>query len=216
MRLLVGLGNPGARHAHNRHNVGFMAIDEIARQHSFERFRERGRFAGEVAKGRIADHEVLLLKPTTYMNNSGRAVTAARRFFRLAPADIIVIYDEVDLKPGKVRVKLGGGAAGHNGIRDIAEHIGREFLRVRIGVGHPGDRDLVAHYVLHDFAKEDQAWLERTLDAVADAMPLLIAGDENRFMTRVATLAPPPAPPKAEAAQEDGSAEATSKRRDGL
>lgn len=214
MRLLVGLGNPGARHAHHRHNVGFMAIDEIARRYGFERFRERSRFAGEVAKGRIGEHEVLLLKPTTYMNNSGRAVTAARRFYRLELTDIIVIYDEIDLKPGKVRVKLGGGAAGHNGIRDIAAHIGAAFLRVRIGVDHPGDRDLVAHYVLHDFSKEDQAWLQPTLDAVAEAMPLLIEGDENRFMTRVASLAPPPQPPKPEKA--DDTADAPPKQRDGL
>lgn len=192
MQLLVGLGNPGARHAENRHNIGFMALDLIANRYRFGPWRSR--FQGEVAEGRIGDTKVLALKPQTYMNESGRAVGEALRFFKLDPADVIVLYDEIDLRPGKVRVKQGGGAGGHNGIRSIDAHIGKPFWRVRLGVGHPGDKDLVHGHVLRDFAKADRVWLEKLLDAVSDEIPLLIDGDDGAFMSRVAHIMTPPRP----------------------
>ena len=192
MRLLVGLGNPGPRYAHNRHNVGFMAVDEIVRRHGFGSWR--GRFQGRVAEGRIGGDKLLALEPETYMNESGRAVGEALRFYKLEPEDVIVIYDEIDLKPGKVKVKRGGGAGGHNGIRSIDQHIGRDYWRVRIGVGHPGEKDLVHGHVLNDFAKADQAWLDKLLDAVARELPLLIDGDDKGFMSKVNQVLVPPRP----------------------
>jgi PTH1 family peptidyl-tRNA hydrolase len=196
MRLVVGLGNPGAEYAKNRHNVGFMAADAIARRHKFPDWRKR--FKGDTAEGTIGGERVLLLKPLTYMNESGQSVIAAAHFLKIEPAQVVVLYDELDLMPGKVRVKLGGGAAGHNGIRSIDAHLGNEFWRVRIGIGHPGHKALVLRAVLGDFAKADAVWLAPLLDAIADEMPTLLAGDANGFMSRVAHLAPPPGADKDE------------------
>ncbi|GAB4142719.1 MAG: aminoacyl-tRNA hydrolase [Sphingomonadales bacterium] len=189
MLLLVGLGNPGPRYAGNRHNIGFMAIDKIAARHGFSPPRER--FAGECREGLLDGEKVMLLKPQTYMNRSGQAVGEAMRFYKLAPADVAVLYDEIDLAPGKLKVKQGGGAAGHNGIRDIASHIGPDFRRIRLGVGHPGVKELVERHVLSDFAKADQAWLEPLLDAVAAAAPWLARGDDARFASDVALILKP-------------------------
>ena len=199
MLLLVGLGNPGPRHANNRHNIGFMAVDEIVRRHGFGPWRVR--VQGRLAEGRIGAEKIFALEPDTYMNESGRAVGEAVRFYKLDPAtQVIVIYDEIDLKPGKVKVKLGGGAGGHNGIRSIDRHIGRDYRRVRLGIGHPGDKDLVHGYVLRDFAKADAAWRDKLLDAVAAELPRLVEGDDAGFMSRVAHVMnpPKPKPPKPE------------------
>ncbi len=206
MLLLVGLGNPGAGHTNNRHNIGFMAVDEIIRRHSFGPCRER--FNGLAAEGRIGNTKILALKPTTYMNESGLAVGNAARFYKLEPDDIIVLHDEIDLAPGKVRVKRGGGAAGHNGLRSIDSHVGKDYLRVRIGVGHPGQKDEVERYVIRNFPRQDVRWVEALMSAIADALPLLIGGDGAGFMSKVALLTAPakPAPkePAKEAAKEPG------------
>jgi PTH1 family peptidyl-tRNA hydrolase len=194
MHLLVGLGNPGPRYARHRHNIGFMAVEAIAARHRCTPFRARGRFAAELAEGSIGTDAVLLAKPTTYMNESGQAVGALVQFHKLAPAEVIVFYDELDLAAGKVRVKRGGGAAGHNGIRSIDAHIGNDFWRVRLGIGHPGARELVTHHVLSEFTAEDRAWLEPLLEAVAEACPLLIRGEDNQFMSKVAQRLAPPKP----------------------
>lgn len=189
MHLLVGLGNPGPAYAGNRHNIGFMAVDSIVHRHDFEPFRSR--FHGLAAMGSVAGANLVALKPMTFMNESGRAVAAAARFFKIPVEHIIVLHDELDLRPGKVRVKRGGGHAGHNGLRNIDAHMGRDYIRVRLGIGHPGDPNRVTPYVLSDFAKTDAPWLSRLLDAVTDAMPLLIEGDDAGFMTRVAFLSGP-------------------------
>lgn len=192
MLLLVGLGNPGPQYALNRHNIGFMALETIARRYGFGPWRRR--FQGQVAEGRLAGYKVLALKPETYMNESGRAVGEALRFYKIEPEQVIVIYDEIDLRPGKVRVKQGGGAGGHNGIRSIDAHIGKDYWRVRLGVGHPGEKERVKGHVLRDFAKADGEWLDKLLDAVASELPLLIEGDDGAFMSRVAHLTAPPKP----------------------
>lgn len=184
MKLFVGLGNPGSSYAHHRHNVGFMALDRIAERHGFAPWKKR--FHGLVADGPIGGRRVLLLKPQTYMNDSGQAVGEAQRYLKISEEDIYVFHDEIDLAPAKLKVKVGGGNAGHNGLRSISAHIGNEYARVRIGVGHPGSKDLVSHYVLHDFAKADADWLEPMLDAMADAAGRLAAGDSARFLTDVA------------------------------
>ena len=194
MRLLVGLGNPGPRYAGNRHNIGFMAVDAIVRRHSFSSIRER--FHSLTAEGTIDGEKVLAMAPQTFMNDSGRAVQAAVQFFKLQPTDVIVIYDEIDLPLGKVRVKRGGGAGGHNGIRSIDAHIGADYWRVRMGVDHPGQKELVKAYVLMDFFKEEHETVQSMLDAVSDAIPLMIAGDDGRFMNKVSVAINPP-PPKA-------------------
>ena len=196
MLLLVGLGNPGPKYQRNRHNVGFMAVDAIVRRHGFGPFRAR--FDGLAAEGEIGGEKVLALKPLTFMNDSGRSVAAAMRFYKLAPARVAVIHDELDLKPFKVRVKTGGGAAGHNGIRDVDAHIGPDFRRVRIGIGHPGAKELVLAHALNDFAKAEMPDLEKTVDAVAAALPLLVEGNDNAFMTKVDVLTKPPKPAKDE------------------
>ena len=183
MHLLVGLGNPGREYAYNRHNVGFMALDEIVRRYGFAPWRRR--FQGQVAEGRIAGERVLALKPETYMNESGRAVGEAMRFYKLKPADLVVIYDELDLPPGKARLKSGGSTAGHRGLRSIEPQVGKDFRRLRLGIGHPGAREKVNGYVLHDFAKADRDWLEPLLEAVAEHAPLLASGEDSTFMNRV-------------------------------
>ena len=194
LTLLVGLGNPGAEYAGNRHNIGFMALEAIAKRHGFG--NPKRRFQGITAEGKIAGHKVLGLKPLTYMNLSGDAVAAATQFYKIAPKDVIVLYDEIDLAPGKLRVKLGGGAAGHNGIRSIDRAIGPDFWRVRIGVGHPGHKDLVHGHVLHDFAKADREWLEPMLDAIGDEIGAMLEGKPELFMTKVAERTAPPKPAK--------------------
>ena len=171
-------------------NIGFMAADEIIRRYDLS--LRQSRHHAYVAEGVIGGEKILLLKPKTFMNESGRALGSAVRYHKLRPRSVTVLYDELDLAPGKVRVKMGGGHAGHNGIRSISSHIGQDFRRVRIGIGHPGDKKRVQGYVLSDFPKAEKAWVESTVDAIADALPMLIDGDDAGFMTRVAYLAPPP------------------------
>jgi PTH1 family peptidyl-tRNA hydrolase len=190
MILLVGLGNPGESYRANRHNVGFMAVEAIHGQYRFAPWRAR--FQGLAAEGEIGGAKVVLLKPQTFMNESGRAVGDAMRFYKGEPGDVVVLHDELDLAAGKLRARTGGGSAGHNGIRSITAHIGPEFRRVRIGIGHPGDPARVHGYVLSDFAKADEAWLRPLLDAVAEAAPHLAAWDEGRFMNKVAVLTQQP------------------------
>jgi len=194
MRLLVGLGNPGSAYANNRHNVGFMALDAIAERHDFSSWRKR--FQGVTAEGLLDGEKVIALKPTTYMNLSGQSVGETARFFKINPSDVIVIYDEIELAPGKIRVKQGGGSAGHNGIKSIDVHIGKDYWRARLGVGRPTGTGGVSNYVLQNFAKADMEWLGPFLDAIAKSIPLLAASDENKFMTKVAMLTAPPAPKK--------------------
>ncbi|MEX0852563.1 MAG: aminoacyl-tRNA hydrolase [Bauldia sp.] len=183
MLLIVGLGNPGQRYQRNRHNVGFMAADAIHRRHGFSPWRRR--FHGEVSETELGGEKALILKPQTYMNESGRAVQEAVRFYKLDPASVVVIHDEVDLPPGKIRMKVGGGVAGHNGLRSIGAAIGDGFRRLRIGVGHPGVKEAVPNYVLHDFAKADGAWLAPLIDAIAEHAPLLAAGKDSTFANRL-------------------------------
>jgi peptidyl-tRNA hydrolase, PTH1 family len=192
MLLFVGLGNPGAKYAGNRHNIGFMAADEIVRRHSFSSWRKK--FNADVAEGTLAGEKVLVLKPQTYMNESGRAVGEAVRFHDIDLTQVYVFYDELDLEPGKLRVKLGGGAAGHNGIRSIAAHIGPDFKRVRLGIGHPGDKDMVMPHVLGDFAKADREWVTKLLAGVAGEVELLAMGQDEKFQSRVALVLNPPRP----------------------
>ena len=192
MLLVVGLGNPGAEHASNRHNIGFMAVDAIVRRHGLGPFRAK--FHGEIAQGDVAGVKVLALKPTTYMNDSGLSVAAAAGFFKIPPADMVVLHDELDLAGGRLRVKRGGGHAGHNGLRSIHAHLGADYRRIRLGIGHPGDKDRVTAHVLRNFAKADEAWLEKLLDAVADGFPLLVEGDDPGFMSKVALAMEPPKP----------------------
>jgi len=189
MLLIVGLGNPGAKHARHRHNVGFMAADAIHRRHGFGPWRKR--FHGEAAEGMLAGEKCLLVKPQTYMNRSGQTVGEAAGFFKLSPADILVIHDEVDLPPGKIRMKTGGGVAGHNGLKSIGSAIGSDFRRLRIGVGHPGAKERVPGYVLHDFAKADADWLVPLLDAIGDHAPLLAEGKDSTFANRLHEAAAP-------------------------
>ena len=183
MLLLVGLGNPGARYVGTRHNVGFMAVQAIAKRHGIGPWRRR--FQGVACEGTLGGARVLLLLPGTYMNESGRAVAEAAHFYKLPLADITVFHDEIELPPGKVRVKVGGGIAGHNGLRSISEHIGNDYRRVRIGVGHPGHKDLVEHYVLSDFAKSEQRWVEALTDILADNVDFLVRGEDASFQNKV-------------------------------
>jgi PTH1 family peptidyl-tRNA hydrolase len=183
MRLFVGLGNPGGKYANNRHNIGFMAVDEIARRHGFGPWRRR--FHGETSDGTLDGEKVVLLKPATYMNESGNAVQEAAKFFKLSAGDITVFQDELELPPAKVRVKIGGGIAGHNGLRSISSHIGNEYRRVRLGIGHPGVKELVHSHVLSDFAKSDRPWVEALCEAVADAAVLLTSGRDSTFQNKV-------------------------------
>ena len=193
MLLLVGLGNPGPEYAKHRHNIGFMAVDAIVRRHSFGPFRKR--FQGRVAEGEIAGVKALALKPETFMNQSGRSVQAAMAFYKILPEDVIVFHDEIDLLARKVRVKRGGGHAGHNGLRSIHEAIGPDYRRVRLGIGHPGDRNRVTGHVLGPFAKDDQEWLGKLLDSLAAHADLVVKGDDSGFMSRIANELKPPRPP---------------------
>jgi PTH1 family peptidyl-tRNA hydrolase len=183
MLLIAGLGNPGAEHARNRHNIGFMAIKRIADEHRIGPFRSR--FQGLIAEGPIGGERVALLLPQTYMNESGRSVGEAMRFYKLGLESIVVIHDELDLAPGKVRVKVGGGSAGHNGLRSITAHVGNDYKRVRLGIGHPGDKALVYHYVLGDFAKSETPWVAAVCDAVARAAEPLAKGQDASFQNKV-------------------------------
>jgi PTH1 family peptidyl-tRNA hydrolase len=183
MLLFVGLGNPGARHAGNRHNVGFMAVEAIARRHHIGPWRRR--FQGLACEGAIGGARVLLLKPETFMNESGRAVGEAAHFYKLDVGDVAVCHDELDLPPAKVRVKVGGGVAGHNGLRSVSSHIGNDYRRVRIGIGHPGQKDLVYPYVLSDFAKSERPWVETVCDIIADNAELLVRGENATFQNKV-------------------------------
>lgn len=184
MKLFVGLGNPGDTYENNRHNIGFLAVERIAASHGFGPWRKK--FQGSVSEGTLGSEKVLLLKPLTFMNESGRAVGEAMRFLKIEPGGVYVFHDELDLVPGKVKVKAGGGNAGHNGLRSISAHIGNDYPRVRLGIGHPGSKDAVVHYVLGDFAKSERGWLNDLLEAVADAAPHLARGDDARFLSEVA------------------------------
>ena len=186
MLILAGLGNPGARYAGNRHNIGFMALDEIARGHRAAPWRAR--FQGQASEAVIGGEKALLLKPQTYMNESGRSVGEAMRFYKLTPADVVVFHDELDLAPARLRAKLGGGNAGHNGLRSITAMIGNDYRRVRMGIGHPGDKALVHPYVLNDFAKAEQPWVEDLCRACAEKAGLLMQGEDARFQNDVAAL----------------------------
>ncbi|MGC9419626.1 MAG: aminoacyl-tRNA hydrolase [Rhodovulum sp.] len=190
MRLFVGLGNPGAKYAGNRHNIGFMAVDRIAGDHGFAPWRAK--FQGQVAEGRLDGEKVVLLKPETYMNRSGDSVQAAVQFYKLAPGDVTVFHDELDLAPGKCRLKQGGGHAGHNGLRSIHAHIGPDYERVRLGIGHPGHKDRVSGYVLSDFAKADRDWLDDLMRGISDGAADLARGDGARFLNAVALRVAPP------------------------
>ena len=183
MLLFVGLGNPGSRYVGNRHNVGFMVVEAIARRHGIAPWRRR--FQGVAAEGPVGPARVLLLLPGTFMNESGRAVAEAANFYKLGLPDIVVFHDELDLAPGKLRIKTGGGNAGHNGLRSISAHIGNDYRRVRIGIGHPGVKELVHPYVLSDFAKAEREWVDALCSAVADNFELLAKGDDNSFQNKV-------------------------------
>lgn len=192
MKLFVGLGNPGADYAGHRHNIGFMAVDRIAADHGFGPWKRA--FKGQIAEGRLGDEKITLLKPETFMNASGEAVQAAMAFYKLPIADITVFHDELDLAPAKLRVKQGGGHAGHNGLRSICDHIGEAYQRVRLGIGHPGHKDAVAGYVLHNFAKSDQDWLADLLNGISEGAVALAQGDAARFLNAVALRLNPPRP----------------------
>lgn len=211
MKLLVGLGNPGGKYERNRHNIGFMALDRIASDHGFGPWKAK--FQGKIAEGRIGSERALLLKPETFMNLSGQSVGEAMRFYKLEPADVIVFHDELDLAPGKLKVKSGGGHAGHNGLRSIHAHIGEAYDRVRMGVGHPGRKELVAAYVLHDFAKADETWLDDILRGISDGAADLVAGDAGRFMNAVALRVAPPRSSKTRG-EAAGSAQKPAKTQD--
>jgi PTH1 family peptidyl-tRNA hydrolase len=190
VKLVVGLGNPGPKYERTRHNIGFMAVDEITRLYAFRPPREK--FNGLICEGEIGGERVVALKPMTFMNDSGESVAPAARFFKIEPADVIVIHDELDLAEGKLRVKRGGGSAGHNGLRSIDAHLGADYWRMRLGIGHPGRKDLVLHYVLQNFLPEETVWLDKLLPAVAEALPLLLGSQDSAFMSKVALLIDPP------------------------
>ncbi|MCV3207042.1 aminoacyl-tRNA hydrolase [Mesorhizobium sp. YC-39] len=196
MLLFAGLGNPGAKYANNRHNVGFMAADAIARRHSFSPWSKK--FQGLIAEGMLGGEKIILIKPQTFMNLSGQAVGEALRFYKLAPSALTVFYDEIDLPERKLRVKTGGGAGGHNGIRSIDDHVGNAYRRVRIGVGHPGVKELVHGHVLSDFAKADREWLEPLLDAIAANAEMIVRDDEPGFMNKVSVAVQGKAAPERE------------------
>jgi PTH1 family peptidyl-tRNA hydrolase len=189
MKLIVGLGNPGAKYARNRHNIGFMAVERIAEDHGFGPWKSKHQ--GSLTEGRFGSDKVILLKPETFMNNSGQSVQAAMRFYKLEVSDVVVLHDEIDLAPGKVKYKVGGGHAGNNGLRSIHAHIGPDYARVRMGVGHPGHKDAVPGYVLRDFPKADESWLDDVLRGVSDGAAYLAAGDGAKFSNAVAMRTAP-------------------------
>ncbi len=189
MRLFVGLGNPGSEYAGNRHNIGFQAIDAIHRKHSFGAWSRK--FKATISEGDLEGEKVILIKPQTFMNLSGQSVGEAMRFYKLSPGDIVVFHDELDLPAGKIRVKTGGGNSGHNGLKSIDAHCGKDYARVRLGIGHPGDKTLVHGHVLGDFAKVDQTWLEPMLDDIALAAGLLVKGDHSQFANKLAPVKEP-------------------------
>jgi PTH1 family peptidyl-tRNA hydrolase len=184
MLLIVGLGNPGEKYTNNRHNVGFMVVDDIAHHHGFSPWRAK--FKGLLADGTIDGEKVLLLKPMTFMNRSGQSVSELMRFYKLSPNQVVVFHDELDLARAKLRIKTGGGHGGNNGVRDIASHIGPDFKRVRMGVGHPGNKDAVQGHLLSDFAKADKVWLDPLIDECARGLPFLIKGEDDKYMTQIA------------------------------
>lgn len=201
MKLFVGLGNPGQKYARNRHNIGFMALDRIAQDHGFGPWKSK--FQGDLAEGRLGSEKVLLLKPQTFMNRSGQSVGEAMRFYKLDSTDVTVFHDELDLAPGKVRVKAGGGHAGHNGLRSVHEHISPAYDRVRLGIGHPGRKEMVSPYVLSDFAKADAEWLEDVLQGVSDGADFLAADESGKFMNAVALRTAPARSSKTSSAVEN-------------
>ncbi|MBX9708821.1 MAG: aminoacyl-tRNA hydrolase [Caulobacteraceae bacterium] len=205
MLIIAGLGNPGAKYEKNRHNIGFMAVDEIARRWRFG--AERAKFQSVVAEGEVEGTKVLLMKPQTFMNNSGHAVGEAARFYKVTPDRVIVFHDEIDLAPGRFRMKTGGGAAGQNGVRSLISQLGPDFRRGRMGVGHPGRPELVHAHVLSDFHKAEQPWLEALLNACADALPFAVRGEDERYQAEVLRLAPAPKFSPRQAAQGQGSGE---------
>lgn len=184
MIIIAGLGNPGTQYAANRHNIGFMALDALQRLPSFSPWSKK--FKAEISEGEIAGEKILLMKPQTFMNLSGEAVGEAMRFYKVKTGDVIAIHDELDLAPGRARIKIGGGHGGHNGLKSIDAHCGKEYRRLRLGIGHPGDKDRVNAHVLGDFAKSDRTWLEPLLDAVADNADLLVKGEDSQLMNKLA------------------------------
>ena len=190
MLIIAGLGNPGAKYEKNRHNIGFMAVDEIARRWRFG--APRAKFQSVICEGEVEGQKILLMKPQTFMNNSGNAVGEAARFYKIPPADIVVFHDEIDLAPGRFRMKTGGGAAGQNGVRSLISQLGPDFRRARMGIGHPGEPQLVMPHVLGDFHKAEQPWLDALLNACADALPFAVKGDDERYQGEVMRLAPAP------------------------
>ena len=206
MKLFVGLGNPGAKYAGNRHNIGYMAVERIAEDHGFPPWR--GKFQGALTQGTLGSEKVVLLKPETFMNLSGQSVGEAMRFFKLAPEDVVVFHDELDLAPGRLKLKQGGGHAGHNGLRSIHQHIGEAYARVRLGIGHPGHKDRVSGYVLSDFAKADQGWLDDLLRGISDGAAHLVRGDGAKFTNAVALRTAPPPKPKPNQKPSDDAARA--------
>lgn len=192
MLIFVGLGNPGPKYTRNRHNIGYMAVDQIASDHGFSPWKAR--FQGQVSEGRLGGEKVLLLKPATFMNLSGQSVGEAMRFYKMEAPDITVFHDEIDLAPGKLKAKQGGGHAGHNGLRSLHGHIGEDYARVRMGVGHPGHKDAVSGYVLKDFPRADEDWLDDMLRGVADGAPMLAAGDRPGFLNAVGLRLSPQRP----------------------
>jgi PTH1 family peptidyl-tRNA hydrolase len=205
MLIIAGLGNPGTKYEKNRHNIGFMAVDEVARRWRFG--AERAKFQSVIAEGEVEGTKVLLLKPQTFMNNSGHAVGEAARFYKVTPDRVIVFHDEIDLAPGRFRMKTGGGAAGQNGVRSLISQLGPDFRRARMGVGHPGRPELVHAHVLSDFHKAEQQWLEALLNACADALPFSVRGEDERYQAEVLRLAPAPKFSPRQAAQGQGSGE---------
>jgi PTH1 family peptidyl-tRNA hydrolase len=201
MWLIVGLGNPGAQYQHNRHNIGFMAVDEIIRRHNFSAPSKK--FQAIMADGTLDGERVLAMKPQTFMNLSGQSVQAATAFYKIPLDQVIVFHDELDLAAAKIRTKIGGGAAGHNGLRSIDEHLGPDYWRVRLGIGHPGDKDRVHGYVLGDFAKADEQWLGKMMEAIGDNAARLVKKDMEGFMSKVSQALMPPKPPKPKKEIED-------------